>query len=348
VSNRPLLFAPETVARIQSQFASIPEHFRPVLWRCATDPQLEQFRAWLEDELHRLEPTSCALFLSRLTDEARFTQALAELTTGYILRQPGYSVQYGPEIDGLTPDLIVTDPWGRRLVVEVWRRGLPELVNSRNKQWAQLGRSIQRIPVSVALAVDTTSHDVVEPPDAATRKVLERQLRAWLKSRRDGDPDVFGYEHYLFRIVGTTNSEHAELLPVRDGATVSRKDVADTIERKVKRYRRLAEQYDMPFLVVLSADDDTAMDASHVDSILAGKNSVSVNLPIGGIGAIQSPTIELRWSEAAPVFDSALSGVGWLDIRDGVHARCDLIWTNPNARRPVQPLPEHDASNAAG
>jgi hypothetical protein len=35
------------------------------------------------------------------------------------------------------------------------------------------------------------------------------------------------------------------------------------IERKVARYRRRAEQHDLPFVVVLSADDDTAMDVAH-------------------------------------------------------------------------------------
>ena len=63
------------------------------------------------------------------------------------------------------------------------------------------------------------------------------------------------------------------------------------------------------------------MDASLVENILEGKNAMAINLPLWGVGAIDSGTIEMRHTEAPPQFDPALSGVGWLEINnDGVHA----------------------------
>lgn len=59
------------------------------------------------------------VFLSCLVDEARDTGALSELATGYILQQSGYTVEYQAELQGLTPDILVTDRTGRQIITEV-------------------------------------------------------------------------------------------------------------------------------------------------------------------------------------------------------------------------------------
>jgi hypothetical protein len=153
VADDPLLFSPDVVARIERQSDAVPEHFRSALWLHATHPDLGAFRSWLDDQLRNLETAVRQSFLSRLRDEQRYTQALAEIATGYALRQPGYTVEFEPDLNGLTPDLLVTDPSGRRLIVEIWRRGLPQVVATRNKQWGLLARQLQRVPVALAVAV---------------------------------------------------------------------------------------------------------------------------------------------------------------------------------------------------
>lgn len=338
VSEDSLLFTPEVVARVERQAASVPEHFRSTLWLHATRPQAATLRSWLERELRNLPDAVCTSFCSRLRDERRYTQALAELATGYVVRQPGYAVEFEPNLGGRTPDLLVTDPTGRQLIVEVWRRGLPSLLATRDTQWGLLARQLQRIPIPLALAVGTTSYEVVEPPDASQRRDLGAAIRRWLGSWPEGDTEVFRSQHFVFRVVGATTNGHVEMLPVRDGATADRKDVIEAIERKVRRYRTTAVAKDIPFVVVMSADDETAMSGSHVESILQGKNAMVINLPVFGVGAIDSGRIELRQSEAPPRLDPALSGIGWLDVNDGMHARVDLVWTNPDARWPIQPM----------
>jgi hypothetical protein len=269
---------------------------------------------------------------------ARYTQALAELAAGYVMRQPGYSVDFGPQLNGLTPDIIVTDPGGPRLIVEVWRRVLSRTVAARNAQWAELGRQVRRIAIPVLLAVASTAPGVVEPPDAASRRRIEQSLRRWLVSGEPRLTPTHVCQDLVFRVVGRTTTGCAEILPVRDGATADRKDVVEAIERKVRRYRRVAEELDLPLLVVLSADPDTVLDASHVGSILAGQNSVAMTLPVFGVGAINSGPIELRRMDTPPVFDPALSAVAWLEINDGVHATLAPLWPNPRTTRPVEPL----------
>ena len=328
-------FDDATVAAIESRFALLADYERPILWQHAALPHFAPLRAWLHKELAGLDPNVARGFVSRLREVDLYTQALAELATGYTFRQEGCQVQFNPQLGQLTPDLLVTSADGQRLVVEVWRRGLPQATDTRNKQWTELARRIRRIRQPIAIAAGSAAHTVVEPPDAPARQRIEQALRAWLASdAADSTPLVV--EGLTFRVVGTTTNGRAEMLPVRDGATADRKDVVEAIERKVRRYRRTVEEMDLPLLVVISADPETALDASLVTSIMAGNNPTSMRIPINGVGPIDSGPIELRMTNAPPVFDRALSGVAWLEINDGAHAELHPYWANPNAAREVQ------------
>jgi hypothetical protein len=213
------------------------------------------------------------------------------------------------------------------------RRGLPQASDTRNKRWAELARHIRRIRHPVALALSSASHAVVEPPDAPVRQRIEQAVRAWLASDEASTP--LDTEGLTFRVVGTTTTGRAEMLPVQDGATADRQDVVEAIRRKVRRYRRAVEEWDVPLLVVLSADPATALDSSFVANVLAGNNPVAFRLPNHDVGPIDSGPIEIRMTNAPPVFDQALSGVAWLEINDGAHAELHPFWANPNAARPV-------------
>jgi hypothetical protein len=332
------LFEPSLVASIEQRFSMLAPHERPLLWLHATRPDFAPLRAWLDDQLRHFDTELARGFASRLRDADRYTQALAELATGYVFREAGNAVRFEPQLGRLTPDLLITDPEGRQLIIEVWRRGLPRTAQARNKQWTELARHIRRIREPIALAVGSAAQTVVEPPDAPTRRRIEQQLRGWLVSGQATLMSMLEIEGLTFRVVGTTTSSRTEILPVQDGAAVSRKDVVEAIERKVRRYRRLTQQLSLPLLVVLSADPNTALDAALVGSILAGNNSIAVALPLNSVGAIDTGNIELRLTDAPPVFDSALSGVSWLEINDGIGAELDPFWPNPAAARPIELL----------
>jgi hypothetical protein len=334
VTSEPSAFDTAAVAAIERRFAMLANHERPILWQHATLPQFEPLRAWLHQQLANLETQVARGFTARLRDADRYTQALAELATGYLFDQPGYEVHYEPQLGRLTPDLLVTAPDGYQLVVEVWRRGLPQATNSRNKRWADLARHVRRIRQPVALALSSQSHEVVEPPDAPTRRRIEQALRAWLSSEQTSTIALH-IDGLTFRVVGTTTTGRAEILPVQDGATADRKDVVEAIERKVRRYRSAVEDADIPLLVVLSADPSTALDAELVGSILDGNNPIAMRLPVYGVGRVDSGPIEIRTTNAPPVFDRALSGVAWLEINDGAHAELHPYWPNPDAARPI-------------
>jgi hypothetical protein len=153
------------------------------------------------------------------------------------------------------------------------------------------------------------------------------------ESRRVGES--YRCEELIFRIVRTTTTGYAELLPIREAAAVNRKDVVEAIERKVRKYRRLADRHDMPFIVVLSADEGTGLSADYVDSILKGNNTVTMNIPIDAVGPIDSGLIELRMTDAPPKLDPALSAIAWLDVNNGADARL-VAWDLATADRPVQ------------
>lgn len=209
-----LVFDRETLAQLERRFASLPDHFRPLLWLHATHPALDRFRAWLDSQVTLLEPTARRSFLSRLRDEARYTQVLTELATAYVARQPGYVVEHEPDLDGLTPDLLVTNPEGQRAIIEVWRRGQPLDTARRNASWGRLARAIQRIATPLALAVHVTSPDAVEPPSPEECRELVPVLRSWLKSQRWLPRPTLVHGRFGFQIVGDTTSGRAELVPI--------------------------------------------------------------------------------------------------------------------------------------
>jgi hypothetical protein len=328
------VFLAETVSGIERRFASLPAFARPALWAHATLPEHAGFRVWLHAQVDQLHPAVLDGYISRLLDSAQHTQAVAELAAGAAMRLPGYTVEFGPVIDGLTPDLLVTEPDGRKLIAEVWTRGLSDGAESKNRQWAGLAQRITRIPVAVALAADAIDPSIVKPPDQHARGRIARELKRWLMSGRHEPGAAHACEGLVFRIVGTTTTGNAELLPIHESSTADRKDVVEAIERKVARYRRLATKYDLPFVVVLCADEGTGLTREHVDHVLAGKNLITMTIPLYGVGQFDSGPIEIRQSEAPPVFDPALSAVAWLEVKDGGNAHISL-WPMPAAARPV-------------
>jgi len=344
---QPLLFTTDLVTGLAQRYSAMPEHLRPLLLQHATDPQHSTIHEWLEWHLRKVDPSVRAGFLSRLRTEDLYPQALAELATAHVVDRPGYSIEYEPVIDGLTPDLRLTDPTGHHLLIEVWRRGLPKATAKRNAGRAQLARAVRGISVPVAIAVDAADADAINPPDDAERKPVVASLKRRLTTRErlhgrlwlpHHNQDLLVIGRFRFRVVGTTRTGRTELLPVMDGVSMRRDDVVHAVESKVKKYRGIAERYDMPLLVVLGGDDGAIMTRQLVEEILDGHNPVAMAIPPWGGGFIDSGPIEIRRTAAPPIFDAALSKIGSLDIRDGAHARIDLMWDNPRAARPVQAI----------
>jgi hypothetical protein len=334
-ANERLVFTSAAMACIAQQAVALPEFARPALWAHANLAEHGRLREWLEAEVERLPSTARRGFVARLLDAANHTQAIAELAAGSAMRLPGYSVEYGPEINALTPDLLLTDPDGRRLIVEVWTRGISHEAAAKNLRWASLAQRIERLPVGVVLAADAAQPEAVTPPDQHERGRITAALKRWLLSTPFEPGAAIVCERLVFRMVDTTSDGHAKLLPIRESVTADRKDVVEAIERKVKKYQGLINAHDLPFVVVLSADAGTGLSYDHVDSVLAGKNPISMVIPTGGIGPFDSGTIEMRQTEAPPIFDPALSAVAWLEVGQGIDARLAL-WELSTAARPVR------------
>jgi hypothetical protein len=72
-----------------------------------------------------------------------------------------------------------------------------------------------------------------------------------------------------------------------------------------------------------------------VDHVLSGKNPITMTIPIYGVGQFDSGPIEIRRTDAPPVFDPALSAVAWLDVHDGGDAQLALREL-ASAARPVR------------
>lgn len=313
------------------------------MWADACDPTRDDFRRWIEDELAGLDNETRAQFVARLGEPRQHTSAAAELATGYALRGPGTTIQYEPDLDSTTPDLIVTSPNGDRLVVEVWRRNLPGDVLRRNRGWAELSRHLERLQFPVVLRIEGIEGQIIDAPSVQTRKVIVTSVQRQLAQGRDVDIRVSALR---ITVVGESYAGHVQVLPVASAGVGNRKQVLDAIDQKVKRYRDRLEAHDLPFLLVLSAEPNTGLDRDHLEAVLSGANRVTVPILGSHVGAIDSGPVEFQLNDSPPPLSSTLSAIAWLDLHCGADSELSPVLFNPIATRPIT-LPRFDRDSVA-
>jgi hypothetical protein len=312
------VFDPAFTGAMEARFYGRPAWERPDLWFVALAPERAELRAWIDDEVSHLAEPGRTKLVARLRDDANFLTGYHELATAAVFRDAGLPVVYEPDLDGLTPDLLVpAGPDGRPILVEVWTRGVPREVKGERRSWQVLLQRIAEVPVPVGLLAASTRAGALEPPTSGQAKQIAHALRRWLLGWVRTPGDVFEVGDYRFQVFCTLPGLSARLAPPTRGGTVDTGLVVHAISEKVSRYRRLATKLDAHLVVVAAAHPSAPLSLELLRQAIDGCQSFAFSFSVGLSGSIGEWSGKMLDEERPARFDPTLSAVSWLEAGTG-------------------------------
>jgi hypothetical protein len=286
-----------------------PEHFA-----LATDLARERQRAWVNLALASLDSGGAESLFRNLQTHGRFLQSYNEVAVAAILQTARMKLLYERQLDSKTPDLVALDDDGRPThIIEVLNRKKPKPIDVADKRWQELSDRFGRIEQPWRLRVARISGERSGPlADVAVHMV--REIEKWLTTDPIAAGDGGSIGDYTFLVVAKSPATHLELLTPIEEVWVDSDALAEAIRKKVSRYADLAQQLDVPLIVVVGSEDTLAVSSGIVKSALGGQLSVSVNLNLFGVGtgSSKSAPLKMHATDAPRAWNAALSAVGWL------------------------------------
>lgn len=254
---------------------------------------------------------------TRLEDARSYTHAYHELCLAAILVGAGLEVEYEPELEGASPDLLVSSE--PRIIVELWTRSRPDAVKKMNRRWEVLAILINQIPVPAALMLRGPSWEKLDAPDSRTAKLVAASIREWLLRGAPGP--VHRTEGYEFVVFDRMPGLYAALAPPYGGGVVTTDILIGAISEKVSKYKRVAHKLDAAFVVAVANEPGASLSLDVVTAALAGKQTVAFSFGVGAPGRLSQAHVAMRATEQPERFDPALSAVAWLkpDVSDPGH-----------------------------
>ncbi|GLY97446.1 hypothetical protein [Actinoplanes sp. NBRC 103695] len=330
-------FGPDFVSAHQAKYAHRRRSDRQLTYDIAVSEEYEPWRRWLDDQVALLPARDADAFARNLWLDEHHWPSIFELAAGAALRGEGYDIAYERRFEGLTPDWTVLNWDGSpAMFVEVHTDQPAKETFGRIRGWHVLDQYIAKIPVGVVVALVDRTNVPLRPPDARTAKKIVEVLRSrLLGSARTSSVDAHGYRFVVladrFGPMTSPNAPYAFFAaPSGIAGAVDATRLTRAVEGKVRRYRALADHYDVPLVVAVGAHRFTGVDLSDVDRLLAGEPTVTFQFNLGDtfIGKHQfDPGHPARWSMPA-----GLSGLLWLHNQPPFEA---TIRPNPDAVRPM-------------
>jgi hypothetical protein len=308
-------------------------HDRPLHEFLLGDPDRAHIVEWLDDEVERLESTRRKNVTMRLRTEEQFQSTLHELAAGTLLRQSGYSADYDPEIDGLTPDWYVARGPGRvPFVVEVVTRTNPH--SAERRKWSQLKGRLEKLSAPWAIGVRLP---LPRAPAESAQKQIVRSVSAWLAEDTVAERQERTINGCQLVIVGRSPFKDGLYFgtPSPEAGSVDHDELIDRIRDKGSKYRALCEKHDLPLVVVIASDMLNGHSADGFELVLSARQHVhEAWFDVNSIGLILDVTSPMSPPpERRDPFGSVVSLV--LLMEASVQR---IRWTpfeNPVATRPL-------------
>ncbi|MFD9721032.1 hypothetical protein [Streptomyces sp. NPDC059076] len=313
-------FGPQFVAEQRDRYAKRPPENRMLTYDLTVLDEYEPWRIWLDEQLDLLPEATARTFASNLWSDQNFWPDVIELAAGAALRGRGFRVEFERHWGNLTPDWTVLGEDGEpAALVEVLTHCPSQGTSAKIKAWHALVERLKQIPTPVVLTVAGDPSLPVHAPDARTSKKIAQDLRRALLSPLH--QTAFRSQGYTFLLQADPRTGR-EMRPPGIGTilippsniagVVSAEPVAARIEAKVSKYRAIALEAGLPLIVAAGADKFTGLEVQHLDDLLAGAATVSVQFNYGdsfihhpiGMDPFNPP----RWS-----MPSELAGVLWVD-----------------------------------
>ncbi|ALC25700.1 hypothetical protein [Streptomyces sp. CFMR 7] len=334
-------FGPDFVAEQLGRYGKRPPENRMLSYDLAVLEEYEPWRIWLDEQLDLLPDTTAAVFAANLWRDQNFWPDIIELAAGDALRRKGLTVEFERSWGNLTPDWTVLGEDGVPVaLVEVLTHSPPKGTSARMKAWHALVERLKQIPVPVVLAVAGAPSRPLDAPDARTAKKIAHDLRGALLSPLHRSE--FHSQGYTFLLQADPQTRQPMrppgmrtiLIPPSNMAgVISAQPVAAMIQKKISKYRALAEEAGVPLIVAVGADKFTGLQVQHFDDLLRGAPTLSVQFNFGDSFIHKpvdiDPSNPPRWT-----MPPDLSGVLWVNNQFPFTS----IWRpNPAATTPPPP-----------
>ncbi|WP_017238197.1 hypothetical protein [Streptomyces sp. SS] len=314
-------FGPQFVAEQIQRYGKRPPENRMLSYDQAVLDEYEPWRIWLDEQLALLPEADAAAFATNLWRDQNFWPDFIELAAGAALRRRGFSLEYERQWGTLTPDWTVVGENGEPVaLVEVLTHSPQKGTTARIRAWHGLVERLKQIPVPVVLTVHGDPSGPLATPDARTSKKIAQDLRRALLSPLVHQA-VFRSEGYTFLLRADPRTGQAMkppgmstiLLPPSNMAgVVSAEPVTVGIEKKVSKYRALAQEAGLPLIVAAGADKFTGLQLQHLDDLLQGNATISVQFNFGD-SFIHHPVEVNPLNPPRWTMPPELAGVLWVD-----------------------------------
>jgi hypothetical protein len=242
--------------------------------RLAKDPERESLRADLETKFALLPSISQKRlekrFYNLVGDGPQFWQTISEMVVGSFFVGQKYNVEYGCEIEGLTPDWIVESKEDGKFIVEVTTRNVSDEELSQKESIGRLNDCLDDLRYSALLDVSYINEKICVHLSNETILQMGDSINNWLKTNLSiGEKRVFSNENIVV-VYGGTNQPFDWIQVV--GATRSLVPdhiaVENAIIKKIKKYGPVLMKLQVPFVIALNCDFQTGMGFNEVQYIL--------------------------------------------------------------------------------
>jgi hypothetical protein len=316
--SRPHRFGPDFVEAHRKRYGKRPPEARQLTYDIAVEDEYAPWRQWLDDQLALLPDQASEALARRVWLDEHFWPVNFELATGAGLRAAGLCAVYEQAWDGLSPDWTVLSDSGRPLTfVEVHTDMPAPDTFGRMRAWHGLVERIKAIPVPVLLQLASTKP--VSPLDARTAKKIAQDLRRELLSGRLAN--TFWSQGYTFLVMRDPRREVVSALgmhacfdpPSSRAGSVTAQRLMEGIEEKVRKYKGLAAQYEVPLIVAVGAHRFTGVTLDHLDDVLTGLPAPKITFQFNA----GDPYIGTQAVDLAPIppweWPSDLAGLLWIE-----------------------------------
>lgn len=349
-------FGPDFVKRHRARYGHRPPEQRQLTYDIAVDDEYAPWRAWLDEQLALLEPAQAESLANRVWLDEGFWTVMFEMAVGAHLRASGFQVAYERAWDGLTPDWTILTPSGSPAgLVEVHTDSPTRESFGQMRAWHGLVQRIKTIPVSVVLMLAPSNHPL-SAPDPRTAKRITQELRSQVLSRRWPSPPAFTSCGYTFHAMGERRRGGQPMdspfgmsacfePPSNRAGIVSADRLLENSQKKVAKYRGLAEAHHIPLAVAVGAHKFTGVTLATVDQALRGAPvpSLTVQFDAGDPFIVGPTTVELKPVPPWPM-PADLAALLWVDH---VFPFAVTIRHNPLATIPFPTAP-HASPSASG
>ena len=245
----------------------------PPVFRVATTSKFQPIRDEIENWFSSLPVASQEKLLINLRNPNSFIQTYNELSIAGFLLQFNYEIEYENEIEGLTPDWLVRTIDKTEFIVEVFSRVVSNKEKLQQVQISELWERLRKIPVGVGIFLRYENLSNIPKLDSGVIKKIATEVRLWLEKEKPEPNTVRTFYGVIFEIKNYNSKWFRPALagPSSGAFVVNNEPIREGIEEKVRKYKDLTTNLNLPLIVAIVPSFDTAIDVDDIEEVLFDK-----------------------------------------------------------------------------